>query len=130
MIFLRKYFFSIISISLSLTLFLLPASEIKKIDGFSFPNADKIIHFFLYFVMSYAVLYDYQKNKKKPTINIYLSVFIVLIFLGIFVEFIQDNCISGRFADFYDVLANTVGISIGLIFYKSITKILKQHLNF
>lgn len=89
--------------------------------------SDKTLHTVAYFFLSvvwaiYATLSFHKISKTK--IILFTS---VLIFIyGMIIEVIQENFVPTRQADILDVLANTIGILLGiLIFNLSIKNILK-----
>lgn len=97
---------------------LLPADNADKILFIDFPHIDKIIHFFMYLILSLILLIDIHLYKKKPTSFYTLSVLtFILIFSGI-IEIIQEVFILSRSGSFYDFAANLTGIILGYILYK------------
>ncbi len=56
--------------------------------------------------MAYPVFW----KKRLPFI-------IIVILWGILIEFLQQIFIPGRYGDFFDALANTLGGIFGMIFY-------------
>ena len=103
----NPYIILIIIIILSLT----PSNEFPENDKFSIPNLDKIIHFIMYFVLTFSLLYkNITKLSKIRKINIYILIFASL--FGILMEILQHVMNLGRDANFYDFLANESGIFI------------------
>ncbi len=84
------------------------------------PTNDKVGHFIAYAVFSLNVLF-LGKNIKQYTISMSL-----IIAYGILIEFLQSFVV--RETSFYDFLANSAGVSIGimlfLVFRKAINQIL------
>lgn len=71
-------------------------------------HQDKLMHIFLYSVWTYCLLETNARLIK--------TLFFVLS-LGIIIECIQENFIRGRSFELYDIFANCLGFSIGLIIY-------------
>ena len=116
---LLNYYKSISAIVIVLVLSLLPADSADKILFIDFPHIDKIIHFFMYLILSLILLIYIHIYKKKPTSFYTLSVLtFILIFSGI-IEIIQEVFILSRSGSFYDLTANFSGIIFGYILYKN-----------
>ncbi|UYW00763.1 VanZ family protein [Flavobacterium agricola] len=76
---------------------------------------------FIFFLVLFWLIY-FQPNKqslKKVNSKVAISAFC----LGVFIEFLQATLTTSRFADVYDVLANTVGIVLALVAYQQYIKI-------
>lgn len=103
---------------------LISTNAIPKVD---FEISDKTIHttayFFLFVVWAiYATLSIYKASKAK----IILLTSVLIFIYGIIIEVIQENFVPTRQADLFDVLANTIGILLGILFFNlSIKNILK-----
>ena len=84
-------------------------------------QSDKLMHALAYFVFTtswFVALYGYFKTNLK---KIYVSVFILSLVYGIFIEFLQDYCTLNRQGDFKDVLANILGTFIALLIIRLVT---------
>lgn len=109
-------------------LFTLPGSAIPKFDLFHELQGDKLVHAFLFIVLSLLFLYplllliQHKKNKLLVTI------IVVLIFClyGTAIEFIQRDYIENRSFDLGDIVADCIGCFIAFVYaYKKwIQKIL------
>jgi len=88
---------------------------IPKSD-YQIPFSDKVAHLGLYALLSLLWLLVAIKSKSKLT-SPFLGVFIVLSVYGIVIEVIQGIFIVSRSFDAWDILANSVGIILGLIAY-------------
>jgi VanZ family protein len=79
-----------------------------------FENADKLVHFTFYF--GFVLLwfrYFFYKKYTQSNFIFFLVIFSVL--LGISLELIQGYFTTTRQADFWDVLANTLGSLCGIL---------------
>lgn len=86
-----------------------------------FPNADKIVHcsFYIGFVIvwfRYLVFKNYITTKNKVYLVLSAIVF------GILIEIGQSVFTTTRQADIWDVVANTFGSLIGILFVNFISK--------
>ncbi len=82
---------------------LLPAADLPSVQLW-----DKFEHAFAYFALA-----AWFGGAVRP--DRYLRLALVLVALGIAIEIAQGTMGFGRTADLRDVLANSVGIAIGLI---------------
>lgn len=81
---------------------------------------DKFVHVGGYFVLNLSWLLAFQTKIKtlKPAILISCLVFVY----GIVIEVLQAVLTNYRQADFYDMLANLLGISIALFIFMLVFK--------
>ncbi|NPA68795.1 MAG: VanZ family protein [Chlorobi bacterium] len=112
---LKKYYKSILSFAFILFLCLMPGSETKKIMFFDFPHLDKIVHFGMFFLFSFALFIDLNNNTEFPKKKILLTVFFLSFFVGVITEIIQKYFIPLRSGDLLDLLADTAGYA-GFLF--------------
>ncbi|QTV06404.1 VanZ family protein [Faecalibacter bovis] len=98
----------------------MPGNKLKSIDkaGFgkllNFENSDKLVHGLMFFVL--AFLYQFLKDYR-------LSKLILVPFLISFlIEILQGIMPFGRTFDWYDLLANTIGILMAVGLVQSIKK--------
>ena len=78
---------------------------------------DKIEHCIAYFTLSLSwFLYFYKKPKAKYKIAI------ACVFFGILLEGLQGTMTNYRTADYLDMIANSVGVVLGLITFNQILK--------
>ena len=99
-----------------------PGNYIPKTD-FTFFDPNSLAHFLFYAILVFLTLKWKKVNSNQRSLAVYTFCFTVI--YGILIELIQGNFIPGRFGDIYDVIMNTIGSIIGLVFYffsKKITK--------
>jgi VanZ family protein len=117
--FIKNYFWAFLWSLFILTICFIPSTGLPKINFFSDYPIDKVVHFFLYFIQSSLFLlvgtYKISTNLLRRK-HILFTLFYSLL-LGIAIEIIQQYCIVGRSGDFYDVLADLIGILLGLCFF-------------
>jgi len=125
---LKKYLFqyweSIIITLCILYLSFAPPSSFVGVP--SFPNEDKLIHLFLYFVLTFILIYDFRKYTKTFKINS-LSFFMICVFfpilLGGAVEILQPIYFAPRTAEWSDWFSDVAGTILGLLSIKSLKKL-------
>ncbi|WP_309608937.1 VanZ family protein [Flavobacterium sp.] len=104
-----------IALSWTLLIFYLclkPATIEKNV---TFVNADKLIHFTLYFV--FVILwYRFLIYRESFLLQNKILLVIVSIIVGILIEILQKYFTKSRHADFFDVLANSLGSMAGILF--------------
>jgi VanZ family protein len=91
-------------------------------------NEDKIAHLFFYFVLTILLI---QFFKKEISIDLIhkngLTLGIILAFTyGTIIEFLQWAFTTTRSAEWNDVLANSLGILIAVVFLKLLGKLQKS----
>ena len=115
--FLNKNKYGLAWTLLILLVCLIPGDNLPNSSFLSFKGADKLIHFTLYLVLLIVVgkgLVNYF-NPSYSSNRIIVIAFLYCLFLGIGIEFIQSVFVAGRLGDFFDVLANAIGSSIGIL---------------
>ena len=81
------------------------------------PNKDKVVHVVLYFV--FVVLWSFYKNKTNYTKKTGSTILLFAIVYGILME-VTQYFTATRSPDFNDILANTFGAFLGLLFSNKI----------
>ncbi|MFV0531143.1 MAG: VanZ family protein [Flavobacteriales bacterium] len=81
-------------------------------------GTDKLVHIIMYFSVSTLALWSYSTGKTQ-TIQIVLMV----ITYSIFIEFLQEYMPLKRSGDFNDVIANIIGVFLGIISQPILKKI-------
>lgn len=106
---LKKYS-SFIALLYTLALATVCLIQIKELPDVKVSFGDKIFHFLTYSVLTLLWYYAFFAKFKIGRVKaiIYASVFSIL--FGIIIEVLQGSVTTSRFADIYDVLANTLGV--------------------
>lgn len=115
--FLHKNKLGIFWTLLILTVCLMPGDNLPGSSFLSFIGADKLIHTTLYLVLMVLVgrgLATYFSSSYSRS-RIIVIAFLYCLFLGIGIELVQSVFVAGRSGDFFDVLANITGASIGIV---------------
>lgn len=101
----------IIAIGITISIAILSLLKLGK-QPISFSNIDKIEHGIAYFVLTLFWLVAASKR-----IRILLIVLVCFVY-GIIIEVLQGTLTDYRAAEYYDILANTIGILIAFIFFR------------
>ncbi|MDC1162189.1 VanZ family protein [Tenacibaculum sp.] len=96
----------IITVSIAILSFLKIEKQPVKIS-----NLDKIEHAVAYFTLAFFWLLSLARRKVK-----YLIIFSCL-FYGIIIEVLQTKMTSYRTGDYFDVIANSMGILMALLIF-------------
>jgi VanZ family protein len=96
---------------------LLPVQDLPKVP--LFPGADKMIHFMMYFIFS--LLSCWALKTEEHFYRLFLIV-LLTVGWGILMEYIQLAMHMGRNFSWYDVVANSIGVLIGILIYMLVAK--------
>jgi len=91
---------------------LLPMRDLPQIPEFE--GFDKIVHFTMYFIFSILLCWAL---KAELNYNWLYLIIPVTVGWGVFMEFMQRRMHLGRSFDIYDMFANSIGVSIGILLY-------------
>jgi len=110
-----KYWFTISITLLILIAVLLPGSAVPDVGNF---GLDKIVHFLLFFAWAVALRFDFASLNK-------ILVFVIGIVFSCLTEVLQLFT-EDRSFDFFDMLADAVGLATGLILSHLVIRILSS----
>jgi VanZ family protein len=94
---------------------LLPPKDLPQIQLFE--GADKVIHFMMYLGFSLLGCWNLRTELKPFRIII---IILVSISWGILMELMQLEMHIGRSLEWYDILANSMGVLFGTLCYQLI----------
>ena len=100
-----------IAIFITISIAILSLIRIGK-QPVAIANIDKIEHTIAYFALTFSWLLALPKNNKQ----VYFITFCCLIY-GIIIEALQASITTYRTGDYYDIIANSVGILIAFTFF-------------
>jgi len=129
----HKYYFlnywkSMIFISGILYLSFAPPSTFKGVP--TFENEDKVVHLFLYVVLTCLLIFDFRHHagKNQPSIFSYALICIVFpVILGGAIEIIQPIYFAPRTAEWLDWFSDISGVFTGWFIMSLINrKVLKR----
>ncbi len=127
LVFLKKYWLSIIWSIIIIIFCSLPSSNIPRNRIINIPHLDKILHFGIYFILSLLILYETKiKTGKNKIVFILTAVFSFV--LGLLIEIEQQYLISSRTGDLYDLLADIIGAISGILFFVLLTKFYQKYI--
>lgn len=91
---------------------LIPSNDIPDVGLSFFIPADKIVHFLMFFGLSSVASFNYILYKKGKIIILKLiafAIFVPIIYGGV-IEILQQKYFPPRSGDWYDFLADTLGV--------------------
>ena len=113
----KKYYKTLSAFLLIIVLCFLPGNTANKITFFDFPHFDKLVHFGMYFIFSFALFFDLKTNTRIQKKQILLIILLLTLFIGGSIELIQNYFVPLRFGDWIDLLADTTGY-LGFFLFK------------
>ena len=75
-------------------------------------NIDKLYHSFAYFTLTITWLLAFYKRQEKKIVIV-----ISCIIFGIIIEILQTTLTVYRTGDYYDVIANSLGVLLALLIF-------------
>lgn len=101
---------------MSMIVFLLSVFDFSKVDNVpKIRYNDKIIHFFMYALLAFIFIFDSRKDewaKNKNYIHLFFLLSIPIIFGGM-IELIQEFYFPPRTAEWFDWIADILGVALG-----------------
>lgn len=80
---------------------------------------DKIAHVIIYFILiGLWQGYFYIRDDFKLKANSIAVIFFIVLGYGIIIEIVQELFTANRHADVFDIIANTVGAILGIVFFR------------
>ncbi len=110
----KKYYKIIIWIFIIAYLCFAPSDEFKKIH-ITIPHFDKIVHWGMFFILGLFI--TAAKIKKKKIIYIIIPYAFAILYGGI-IEIIQMLFIYSRNGDFFDWIADIIGIFSAILVFE------------
>ena len=116
--FFKKYLFSIITVIVIFYLSTASSSAFPKMPQIE--GLDKIVHLLMYFKLAFMLVLE---NTRKNNLGYYLLVILFPILYGGLLEIIQHYFCPSRTGDWFDFLANTMGVLIGYLAAQKLLKV-------
>ncbi len=100
----------------------------EEFNNKSMDNLDKIVHLFLYAVLSHLGMIAFLKQNQYRFLrrNAAPTIFFLVFVLGLLIELFQGTVFVSRSTEVMDLLANTMGSLLGLVSFYMIYKNLKK----
>ena len=108
----------------SLSILVLSLINLKNIDIINLNASDKFYHALCYALMVFLWLLHFHFKFRPQNIKGKLVLSSIIIIFGIIIEVLQLVLTNYRSFDWWDVVANTLGVCIGLISFSIVKKFL------
>lgn len=104
-----------------------PEMDIPKIEGL-----DKIVHFLMYAALSFALSRDFYVQKTSfSSVKMVIWAVVLPILYGGLIEVLQENFFPPRSGDWYDWLADSLGVIVAFLLCRIfVPKLFKQESSF
>ena len=117
-----------LTIALALVILVLSVMSVPKLPKLEVKAADKIGHLTAYFALAFTLFFELAKKFRWS--NTYrrwlIHAVIICITYGVLMELLQATPLFNRHFDYYDMIANTVGVALGLAVFALSSKWLKR----
>ena len=113
----------LISFALTATIIYLSLSSLEHIPV-KITVSDKFLHSFAYVILTLSWFFAVKKSHQqlRSKLLIVLAVFL----FGVIIEILQEKLTDNRMMDYYDVVANSVGILLALSSFNFLLKVYKR----
>ena len=113
-----QYKFTILLLVVIALLSLVPGENIPGSFLFSIPHFDKIIHISMYAALGFIALAESRRNQSRLGMQVLLLFSIFA--LSAIIEILQATVVAARSAEWFDLLANFLGLIGGYIAHRLI----------
>lgn len=119
---LYKHKYLISAIAITVVIAVLSLVKLGSKQPVSFKNSDKVAHFIAYFVLTFFwLLASFKLKSIKKT-----HVALLCLLFGIIIEVLQSEMTSYRSCEYLDMVANLVGVLVGLLIFNYLFKKRKE----
>jgi VanZ family protein len=101
-----------------LILMAIPGNMLPHEEKTFIPNLDKLVHATLFgsFVFLWSIYYAIRKDRNNHSDSRFVLILIIACLYGVATELMQKYIIPNRDYDIFDILADSVGAVLGLLF--------------
>lgn len=118
----RFYILPIIWAIIIFIIIAIPGGYIPKTHGFwELLSPDKLVHLAMFTPFAYLLARGIYKNTKQLKSSLIIAFFLGIIY-GSLTEIMQYYVIIGRNGNVFDVIADIIGVVLGLILFRLIGK--------
>ena len=113
-----QYKFTILLVLVIALLSLVPGENMPGSFLFSIPHFDKIIHVGMYASLGFVTLVESRLNPPRMAIHVLLL--LAIFAMSALIEILQATVVAARSAEWFDLLANFLGLIFGYIAHRII----------
>jgi len=97
----------------------IPGQHIPRLAFIDWLRPDKIVHLFLFGVLSFLLIRAFQQQLSFLFLNHHPKIYSVVIssFYGIVIEVLQEYVFINRSGEVFDAVADAVGALIGVLIF-------------
>lgn len=111
-----QYKFSILLTCVIVVLSLLPAKDFPFDSVYKIPHIDKFVHITMYGSLGFVALMECRCTNR--CLGLYTLVLSGILFASLLIEIVQATLIASRGAEWFDLLANSLGLSAAYIAFR------------
>lgn len=111
-----QYKFTILLALVIALLSLIPGQNMPGSFLFAIPHYDKMIHLGMYAALGFVALVE--SRKSPPRLALHMLIVFSIFALSALIEILQATVVASRAAEWYDLLANFLGLVAGYIAYR------------
>lgn len=123
---LKAKFYFLVSLAYSLIILYLSLANLSKVDIVKFNSSDKFYHVICYMIMSMLWSFFLHSKLKQVRKSSRVVLMVSIIAFGIIIEYLQLFLTNYRSFDWWDVLANSVGVILGMLLFSFFVKRIYQ----
>jgi hypothetical protein len=111
-----QYKFTILLTLVIVVLSLLPSQNFPFDSVYRIPHIDKFVHVVMYTSLGFVALMECRCANRCH--GLYSIVLLGILFASVFIEVVQATLIASRGAEWFDLLANSLGLSASYIAFR------------
>ena len=111
-----RYKFTILLAVLIVLISLVPSSSMPSSRLFNIPHLDNMVHIAMYGAIGFVALMECQCRQKCLLRHAVLV--LILFTMSAIIEILQATVIASRAAEWYDLLANFLGLTGGYLVFR------------
>jgi len=111
-----QYKFTILLALVIALLSLIPGQNMPGSFLFAIPHYDKMIHLGMYAALGFVALVE--SRKSPPRLALHMLIVFSIFALSALIEILQATVVASRAAEWYDLLANFLGLVVGYMAYR------------
>jgi len=113
-----QYKFSIVLALVIILLSLLPSKDLPFHSVYRIPHIDKIIHLCMYGSLGFVALMECRCSGK--CLGLYVFIMTGILLASVLIEILQATLIASRGAEWFDILANALGLMASYLAFRMI----------
>ena len=113
-----RYKFTILLVIVISLLSLIPGDQMPGSFLFSIPYFDKMVHFSMYAALGFVALAESRKDHAR--FGFHFLLLLAIFAMSALIEILQATVVAQRSAEWYDLLANFLGVVAGYLFHRLI----------